>query len=88
MNIKIQAKIEDFLLLNGWKSELLLGTDYYSFRKENNISINININRYEVVLLADKCDAYRIPINDITTYYEMIGYMICTRMITMDFKTD
>ena len=87
--IELIKKIEDFLILNGWKSERETGDEYFRFYKPGNFSIDIVEN--EIVFIADEGDVCHIPFigqygNGLFTYYAMIGYMVSKRLLAIDFK--
>lgn len=75
--------VEEFITNNGWKAETN-EDGYQSFYKKGNMSIAIGND--EVVFITDQDDVIHFSIN-YETYYAVIGYMICHRMIAMDFKT-
>lgn len=86
--IELIKKIENFLILNGWKSERETGDEYFRFYKPGNFSIDVGND--EIIFNANEGDVCLIPFfkrgNAIFTYYAMIGYMVSKRLLAIDFK--
>ena len=78
-----QLEISNFLKANGWTLDLdsySTKTEFWTYHKEGCISIDIS--EKEIVFLDDTGDFHRENLN----LYSLIGFLICHRQITFNFK--